>query len=198
MEDQQIAASDPCRIECVAVRITPYTDEAEPDHDQALTYRLETPIHLVDIHRSRQPSSDDVRVRTGTTLPWIVGFIAAEDHPEQAVLDVLTTGLQPKGVAIAVETWSRETYGTWFHTLVPSWLWRPVEHVKPPFPQMPGTRLLGIGYAYPSQKSHQWPNTRPGAGRYEVERGTYIQLSAGTGPPPPGVRTLRFSIDGAT
>lgn len=185
MHDDEIVSHPPSFTPCLAVRITPYaSDEGEPDHDQAVTYRFdEDPVMLGYVYRTYGPALH----RSTGPFPYapaatgLVAFSASDAYPDPAALSRLAQGLwQRRGTWLAVDTWSKTPGGETLYTLVPRWRRLDLDQheVEPP----PGHHTFVLGEAIVTRGSRTWP--RPDGREYHVEWATSLFLQTDTSPPP--------------
>ncbi|MFZ4266552.1 hypothetical protein [Streptomyces arboris] len=179
----EIVSHPPSYSRCLAVRITPYDEGGEPDHDQALTYRFdEDPVMLGYVYRTYEPA---IHESTGP-LPYapaatgLVAFSAPHSHPDPPALSRLAQGLRRRGIWLAVDTWSTTPGGETLYTLVPQW--KHVDLDQPEVPAPPGHHVFALGEAIATRTAQQWP--QPGGRIYHVEWATSLFQSIDTNAPP--------------
>ncbi|WP_228994730.1 hypothetical protein [Streptomyces sp. DH8] len=182
MREDEITSHPPSYSRCLAVRITPYAGDGEPDHDQAVTYRFDDdPVMLGYVYRTYEP---DIHQSTGPfpyapAAPGLVAFLAPDIHPDPPRL---AQGLwQRRSAWVAVETWARTPGGETLYTLVPQWTRLDLDERE--FLAPPHHHVFALGKAIPTREARPWP--RPDGREYHVEWGTGLFLSTDTNPPPP-------------
>ncbi|MFF2940238.1 hypothetical protein ACFVSQ_10385 [Streptomyces niveus] len=184
MRDDKIVSHPPSYSRCLAVRITPYAGDGEPDHDQAVTYRFdEDPVMFGYVYRTREPAIH----QSAGPFPYapaatgLVAFLAPDDYPDPPALSRLAQGLwQRRGTWMAVDTWSKTPGGETLYTLVPQWKRVDLDEHEVPAP--PHHHVFALGEAIATREAQQW--NRPDDRAYHVERGTSLFLSTDTSAPP--------------
>ncbi|RPK58113.1 hypothetical protein EES44_24585 [Streptomyces sp. ADI96-15] len=180
----EIVSHPPSYARCLAVRITPYAGDGEPDHDQAVTYRFDdAPVMLGYVYRTREPAivAPACRSPYAPAANDLVAFSAPDNHPAPAAISQLAQGLwQRRGTWLAVDTWSKTPGGEALYALVPQWKRLDLDQHAVPAP--PDHHVLALGETVPTQGARPWP--RPDGDQYHVERGTNLFLSTDTCPPP--------------
>lgn len=194
MRDDETITHPPAYAQCLAVRITPYTSDGVPDHDQAATYRFEcekNPVVLGYAYRTYEPAihQSPGSVPCGSAAPGLLGFTAPNDHPDtryRAELRALTDfaiALLPRPAApLAIDAWVKATgsSGETLYLLVPRWHRRASRSGGLPAPR--GHHLFALGDAMPTTEANTWPRTN--GGDYHVKSGTSLSLSTDTSTPP--------------
>lgn len=189
MREDEITSHPPSYSRCLAVRITPYAGDGEPDHDQAVTYRFDDdPVMLGYVYRTYEPAylsqtrEANLPSSHAPAAPGLVAFLAPDDYPDPPALSRLAQGMwQRRGTWVAVETWSKTSGGETLYTLVPQWARLDLDEHEVPAP--PHHHVFALGKAAPTREARPWP--RPDGREYHVEWGTGLFLSTDTNPPPP-------------
>ncbi|MGC4947769.1 hypothetical protein ACLQ2N_16430 [Streptomyces sp. DT224] len=184
MRDDEITAHPPSYARCLAVRITPYDSDGEPDHDQAVTYRFDDhPVMFGYVYRTYETAylSQTREALYAPAAPGLVAFLAPDDYPDPPALSPLAQAMwRRRGTCVAVDTWSKTPGGESLYTLVP--LWKRIDLDEGKMPAPPHHHVFALGEAGSTREAQQWP--RPDGRAYPVEWGTRLFLSTDTSPLP--------------